>query len=82
MWDSRPKEAGGDMAKKKPKAGKRVGTKQVSIKALDLRNHDTRAAFERIQSQVDKKFKRVTDPIRDSQRLSKDDFAVRINARG
>ena len=70
------------MSKKKTKAVKRVGTKQVSIKALDLRNDDSRAAFERIQSQVDKKFKRVTDPIRDSQRLSKDDFAIRINARG
>jgi hypothetical protein len=70
------------MPKKKAKAGKGVGTKQISIKELDLRNRDSRAAFERIQSEVKKKFKRVTDPIRDSQRLSKDDFAIRINARG
>ena len=70
------------MVKQKTKAAKRVGTKQVSIKTLDLRNRESRAAFERIQSEVKKKFKRVTDPIRDSQRLSKDDFAIRINARG
>ena len=70
------------MAKNQTTTRKRVGQKPVSIKKLDLSNRDARAAFDQILSKVDEKFKRVTDPIRDSQRLSKDDFTVRINARG
>ena len=71
------------MAKTNPKqAGVRSAQKPISIKDFDLRDDDSRSAFDRIVSEVDKKFKRVTDPIRDSQRLSKDDFAIRINTRG
>lgn len=69
------------MAKAKTNRQKRSARGPVSIKKLDLRNNEARAKFEQILSDVDKKFKPVTKAIRDSQRLSKEDFAVRINAR-
>jgi hypothetical protein len=82
VWDIELGRQVETMAKNKATTRKRVARKPVSIKELDLSNRDSRAAFDQILSRVDKQFKRVTDPIRESQRLSKDDFAVRINARG
>jgi hypothetical protein len=61
---------------------RKVGARtQISIRKLDLRDGNARAEFEKILTAVDKKFKPVTDAIRDSQRLSKEDFSIRINTR-
>jgi len=40
-----------------------------------------RQEFEKTLGELDKEFKDWTDTIHESERLSEDDFAIRINAR-
>jgi hypothetical protein len=45
------------------------------------KNAGARGKFEKALGQLDEEFKVWTDTIHESERLSEDDFAIRINAR-
>jgi len=52
----------------------------IRPKGADL-DAETRRRFEEALAKLDEDFKPWTDSIRESERLSEDDFAIRINAR-
>lgn len=52
---------------------------QLKIRPLDLKNPKHRAELERIFRRLDKKFKPIVDAIRDSQRITAEDLATRVN---
>lgn len=70
-----------EMAKGKTTSRKRRAREPILIRKLDLSDAEARARFTEILSTVELEFKAVTDPILESQRLSKEDFTVRINTR-
>jgi DNA-binding transcriptional regulator YiaG len=70
------------MAKKKTTRPKASEKKQASRQGAYVFDQETRARYEQILLEVSENTQFMEDAIRESQRLSKDDFAIRINARG
>lgn len=73
---------GAKMAKKKTTKQGASEKVKLSRKDIVVLDEATRARYERILVEVSKSTQPVEDAIRESQQLSKDDFAIMINARG
>lgn len=70
------------MAKKKTTHRHKGEKKQSSRKGELVFNQETRDRYAELLVKVSKRTQPIEDAVRKSQRLSKDDFAIRINARG
>jgi len=55
--------------------------KTSSARGLAVLSAKDRARFSAIRQDLDVKLKPVTDAVRDSQCLTREDYAIRINAR-
>lgn len=53
--------------------------KKLRIKKLDMMDPKARARYEKIRKQLDKKYAPIVKAIRDSQRITAEDLATRIN---
>ena len=64
--------------------GTKVSTRKVratSGRGLAVLSAGERARFTAVRQQLDVKLKPVTDAIKDSQCLTREDYVIRINAR-